>query len=88
MINVAIIGASGYTGLELLKILIPHSQFNITYIATSKGGESLTKMHPSLNSIYEQTIEKADALEISKVADLAFLALPHKASMEFAKTPT
>ena len=85
MINVAIIGASGYTGLELLKILIPHPQFNITYIATSQGGESLTNMHPSLKSIYKQKVEKADALEISKVADLAFLALPHKASMGFAK---
>jgi len=85
VINVAIIGASGYTGLELLKILIPHPQFNITYIATSQGGESLTNMHPSLKSIYKQKVEKADALEISKVADLAFLALPHKASMGFAK---
>ncbi len=85
MINVAIIGASGYTGLELLKILIPHSEFNITYIATSQGGESLTKMHPSLKSVYEKAVEKADALEISRVADLAFLALPHKASMGFAK---
>ena len=85
MINVAIIGASGYTGLELLKILIPHPKFNITYIATSQGGESLTTMHPSLHTIHEQKIEKADAQEISKIADLAFLALPHKASMGFAK---
>ena len=85
MINVAIIGASGYTGLELLKILISHPKFNITYIATSQGGETLTQMHPSLESIYKKKVEKADALEISKKADLAFLALPHKASMGFAK---
>ncbi len=85
MINVAIIGASGYTGLELLKILIPHEKFNITYIATSQGGESLTKMHPSLESIYTQKVEKADAQEIANEASLAFLALPHKASMGFAK---
>ena len=33
--NVAIIGASGYTGLELIKILMNHPKFNITYIANS-----------------------------------------------------
>jgi N-acetyl-gamma-glutamyl-phosphate reductase len=36
-INVAIVGASGYTGLELIKIIINHPRFDITYIANSKG---------------------------------------------------
>lgn len=37
-IDVAIIGASGYTGLELIKILMNHPHFNINYIATTEGG--------------------------------------------------
>ena len=85
MIDVAIVGASGFTGLELLKILIMHPKFNITYIATSEGGVKVTDLHPSLTSIFETQVEKADAKEIAKKAQLAFLALPHQASMGFAK---
>ena len=85
MINVAIVGASGFTGLELLKILMVHPKFNITYIATSQGGTSLTELHPSLSKIVEAPVEKADAKEIASRAQLVFLALPHQASMGFAK---
>ena len=85
MIKVAIIGASGYTGLELVKILLNHPKFEISYIGTSKGEESLTSLHPSLKDVYECEVQKSNAKEIAKVADLAFLALPHKTAMGFAK---
>ncbi len=85
MTNVAIIGASGYTGLELIKILLNHPKFNITYIANSEGGVSAKDLHPCLDGVLDMPIQKANASDIAKVADLAFLALPHKASMGFAK---
>jgi len=85
MIDVAVVGASGYTGLELLKILINHPKFNISYVATSSGDTTVTKLHPSLSNLFEADVEVADAKEIAKNAKLAFLALPHKASMGFAK---
>ncbi len=85
MIDVAVVGASGYTGLELIKILINHPHFKISYLATSEGDTTLSTLHPSLTDIANYDIKKADALEISKCAKLAFLALPHKASMGFAK---
>ena len=85
MINIAIIGASGYTGLELIKILINHPEFNITYIANSEGDIELTHLHPSLKKICEFDVKKANAKDIAKVADLVFLALPHKTAMEFVK---
>ncbi|MDD2383255.1 MAG: N-acetyl-gamma-glutamyl-phosphate reductase [Sulfurospirillaceae bacterium] len=84
-IHVAIIGASGYTGLELMKILISHPHFEITYIATTEGGVKATDLHPSLTKVFEQEVQKADAQEVAKHAELAFLALPHKAAMGFAK---
>lgn len=84
-IDVAIIGASGYTGLELVKILLAHPNFNITYIANSEGNTTIDKLHPCLNSVCNMDVEKADALDISKRAQLCFLALPHKTSMSFAK---
>ena len=83
--NVAIIGASGYTGLELIKILINHPKFNITYIANSTGEQNVQDLHPCLKDVLNVEVQKADAQEVAKVADLAFLALPHKTSMYFAK---
>jgi N-acetyl-gamma-glutamyl-phosphate reductase len=85
MINVAIVGASGYTGLELVKILINHPKFNITYIANSSGGITLDTLHPSLQKVIDQDIKKINCQDLSKVASLAFLALPHKTSMQIAK---
>lgn len=83
--NVAIIGASGYTGLELIKILINHPKFDISYIANSKGDVNVQDLHPSLKDIINIDIKKADPKEVAKNASLAFLALPHKASMGFTK---
>lgn len=83
--NVAIIGASGYTGLELIKILINHPKFNITYIANSTGDENVQELHPCLKDVVDIEVSKADAKDVAEKADLAFLALPHKTSMSFAK---
>ena len=84
MIPVAIIGASGYTGLELVKILTQHPEFELVYVATSEGEVSLEQLHPSLEGVVTMPVEKADASEVAKVAETAFLALPHKTSMGFA----
>jgi N-acetyl-gamma-glutamyl-phosphate reductase len=83
--NVAIIGATGYTGLELVKILLNHPKFNLTYIANSEGDIKLSDLHPSLKGVCEFDVVKADAKEVAKSCELAFLALPHKTAMLFAK---
>ncbi len=85
MINVAIVGVSGYTGLELIKILINHPRFNITYIANSTGNTTVSTLHPSLDGVIDMQVKKVDVDQLAKVADIAFLALPHKTSMSFAK---
>ncbi|MFA7092745.1 MAG: N-acetyl-gamma-glutamyl-phosphate reductase, partial [Arcobacteraceae bacterium] len=79
------IGATGYTGLELIKILIHHPQFNITYIANSTGEQNVNELHPCLQNVLSMPVSKADAVEVAKNAQLAFLALPHQTSMGFAK---
>jgi len=83
--KVAIVGASGYTGLELVKILLNHPKFEISYIANSEGGTTIDKLHPSLDSVLDLEVQKADVNEIAKSSELCFLALPHKTSMAFAK---
>lgn len=85
MKDVAVIGASGFTGLELIKMLHAHPGFNITYLATSEGGITLEELHPSFASVKQMDVSKLDCDEVAKAAELAFLALPHKTSMPVAK---
>ena len=85
MIKVGIVGASGYTGLELVKMLVSHHGFTLSYLATTQGGISVEELHPSLVDVISLPVEKADVEEVAKRCELVFLALPHKASMGFAK---
>ncbi len=85
MIKVAVIGASGYTGLELIKMIIKHPIFELAYVATSEGGVKLSELHPSLLGVTECDVVNADAADVAKECELAFLALPHKTAMGFVK---
>jgi N-acetyl-gamma-glutamyl-phosphate reductase len=85
MIKIGIIGASGYTGLELIKMLLNHPKFKISYISTTKGDVKIEELHPSLKNIINKNVEKVDIKRIIKKCKLVFLALPHKTSMEYAK---
>ena len=84
-IKVGVVGASGYTGIELIKILIAHPIFQINYVATSSGNTQLDTLHPSLKDVFSCSVEKADTQEIIDKCELVFLALPHQASMGFVK---
>ncbi|MBW6488108.1 N-acetyl-gamma-glutamyl-phosphate reductase [Sulfurimonas sp.] len=84
-INVGVIGASGYTGLELLKILIRHPKFNLSYVANTEGGTTLSRLHPSLNKVHELEVKKADIDECAASCELVFLALPHQTAMAYVK---
>ncbi len=46
MIKTAIVGASGYTGIELIKILLNHPHFKIKGLFGSEGGKSLENIYP------------------------------------------
>jgi N-acetyl-gamma-glutamyl-phosphate reductase len=84
-INVGIVGATGYTGLELVKILLNHSNFTLSYIANSEGGTTINKLHPSLNGVCEDEVQKADVNVIAQECELVFLAVPHKTAMAYVK---
>jgi len=84
-IKVGIIGASGYTGLELLKTLTYHSSFLLSYVANSTGGISVDELHPALKSICALDVQKADIDTCVASCELVFLALPHKTAMAYVK---
>lgn len=83
-INVAVAGASGYAGGELLRLLAGHPNFRIrTVTAQGNAGQSLASVHPQLATLGEFTLQSTDAATLAD-ADLVFLALPHGASAAIA----
>lgn len=82
--KVGIIGVSGYTGLELIKLILNHPYMEISYLAASKEGK-ISEIFPSLKGVFEFDVSIADAKIASQKCDLVFLALPHKTAMSFAK---
>jgi N-acetyl-gamma-glutamyl-phosphate reductase len=83
MTGVAIVGASGYASRELIRILLNHPGARIC-AATSRQDESprVDALHPSLTGRIDLTCQPFDADRVADVAKVAFLALPHTASME------
>ena len=84
-IAAAVIGASGYTGLELIKILVAHPNFEIKFLGTSEGGQGISTLHPSLERVISRDVSKSDIDTIAACADLVFLAVPHKQAATFVK---
>lgn len=83
-IKVGILGVSGYTGLELVKILLKHEVFELCYIANTSGEGSLLESHRALlGAVSDLKIENFDPAKI-KNCRLVFLALPHEESMKIA----
>ncbi|HWD62891.1 MAG TPA: N-acetyl-gamma-glutamyl-phosphate reductase, partial [Humibacter sp.] len=78
--SVAVAGASGYAGGELLRILADHPDFEIrTVTAGSNAGSPLIDHHPHLRSLAHLTLKETDAATLAG-HDVVFLALPHGAS--------
>jgi N-acetyl-gamma-glutamyl-phosphate reductase len=85
MIPVGIVGVSGYTGLELVKILLFHPNFKLVYVANTEGDTILSTLHPSLEGVTDMRVSKFISSEAADRCELVFLALPHKAAMNSAK---
>lgn len=85
MIRAAILGATGYTALELIKILLRHSQVEITAVTSRQEGRpAIASIHPSLTGRLNLQVEDLSAEEIASRADCVFSCLPHAASAEIA----
>ncbi len=84
MIKVAIIGASGYTGAESIKILLNHSKAKLTYLtALPEECGAVEDIFPQFKGRCPLQIEPLDMDKLSKIADVALCCLPHKVSMGF-----
>ena len=83
--KIGIVGATGYTGSELLRLLIHHPDVTIEFITSeSQTGKNVGEIHPHLMDISDMKLESVKNIENYEV-DLVFLALPHGVSMSFVK---
>jgi len=81
VVRVAVAGASGYMGAELLRLLLVHPRVSITGVTSDRlAGEPLARAYPHLRGLTALRFHDLDAEWLAEVADLAFLALPHMES--------
>ena len=87
MIRIAILGASGYVGGELLRLLAVHPELEpVGLFGDSRAGQSVGDVHPHLAAVYaESQIQKFDDSALDGI-DLVFAALPHGHSQKLAAT--
>jgi N-acetyl-gamma-glutamyl-phosphate reductase len=84
MIRVAIIGASGYTGSESIRIILQHSEAELTYLtALPEECGAVEDVFPQFKGRCGLQIEPLDLKKLSELADVALCCLPHKVSMGF-----
>lgn len=82
MIKAAVLGATGYAGIELVRVLTNHPEVEIAMLGSkSFAGQPISEVYPNLRGVLEKECEETD---IDKVAecDVAFTALPHGASKD------
>lgn len=83
--KVGIVGATGYTGSELVRLLLDHPGVSIEVITSeSQAGKTFSEINPYFSSRFDMELEPMENLEDYDV-ELVFLALPHGVSMDFVK---
>ena len=83
MIRVGVVGATGYTALELIKLLLDHQEVQVV-AATSRqeGNPHIASIHHQLTGRLDLHLEQLEAGEIAERCDCVFSCLPHAASAE------
>lgn len=86
-INVGLVGVTGYTGMELTRLLESHSRFTLVRVTSrAEAGKKLSEIYPFLQDMPsgEINITEPDPKDLAASCDLVFLAVPHRTAMEIA----
>ena len=84
MVRIAIIGASGYTGAESIRIILRHSEARLTYLTALEAEcGAVGDVFPQFKGRCSLQIEPLDFAKLAELADVALCCLPHKVSMGF-----
>jgi len=85
--KVGIVGASGYVGGEVLRLLLSHPKVEIVMVTSRQHvGEYLHRIQPSLKGFTDLTFSELDYDKMSDKCDLVFTAVPHGTATEIVKT--
>lgn len=83
MVRIGILGASGYIGGELLRLLLQHPEVEVTAASSRRyAGEYVFRVHPNLRGMTELQFSPNDASKVIAGSDLVFAALPHGESVK------
>ena len=83
--RVGIIGASGYGGIQLVRLLLEHPQVELTYLAGhSSAGKPYTDLYPHLTHRVNLMVEPIDLEAIADRCDAVFLGLPNGLACDMA----
>ena len=80
MTKIAILGATGYTALELMKLLLRHPGAEITALTSRQENRPADQVHPSLTGQISLPLENLEPAEVAKRAECVFSCLPHTAT--------
>jgi N-acetyl-gamma-glutamyl-phosphate reductase len=84
-VKVAVFGASGYTGLELMRILARHPGVDLTCVTSREyQGRPVAEVFPALANIVKLSFVAPDPSALASATEVVFLAVPHKTAMEVA----
>ena len=80
MIKAAVLGATGYAGIELVRLLTSHPEVSIEILGShSFAGQKISDVYKNFNHVLEKECEELDLDKVG-ACDVAFTALPHGAS--------
>ena len=84
MTRIAVVGATGYAGAELVRILAGHPQIELTVLTSRQyAGIRFDQVYPAMAGRVDNVCREYDSDQICENADLVFMALPHKLPMAF-----
>jgi N-acetyl-gamma-glutamyl-phosphate/LysW-gamma-L-alpha-aminoadipyl-6-phosphate reductase len=84
--KVGVVGASGYVGGELLRLLVVHPKIELSMVTSRQyAGEYVHRVHPSLKGFTELTFSPVDLDKLSSSCDLVFTSVPHGKAVEIVK---
>jgi len=85
MVRASIIGAPGYAGVELTRILLGHEAFEISAVTSqAEAGRAVSDVYPALGGLTDLVYSEPDIDAVAASSDVAFLAVPHTAALEIA----
>ncbi|MGL6194988.1 MAG: N-acetyl-gamma-glutamyl-phosphate reductase [Thermoguttaceae bacterium] len=86
MVQIAILGATGYTALELIKILLRHPGVELVALTSREDNRPVDLVHPSLTGRVDLRLENLAPEDVAKRAECVFSCLPHTASAKVVPT--